>query len=65
MKYRVKNTVISLNKVLYPEGSIIDLEEKEALALKVFLEELPKEEQESLEEESKKSKNSKPPKGDN
>ena len=59
MKYRVKNTVISHNKVLYPEGSIIDLEEKEALSLKAFLEELPKEEQESLEEESKKSKNSK------
>lgn len=56
MKYIVKNTVINHNKEHYSEGSIIDLEEKEALALKNFLEEIPEEHQESIEEELKKSK---------
>ena len=56
MKYIVKNTVISHNKEHYSEGSIIDLEEKDALALKNFLEEIPKKEQENFEEELKKSK---------
>lgn len=59
MKYRVKNTIISHNKVLYPEGSIIDLEKKDAMTLKDFLDEISQEEQEQLEEESKMSKNSK------